>query len=249
MPMITLKDVSVAPETRRILGPVTISFSEQRVALIGANGAGKSTLARLINGLTEPTAGRVIVAGLDVARHARTVRRKVGFIFSDAENQIVMPTVREDVEFSLRRLRLPRAERDARVSAALENYQLTRFAHRSPHTLSSGQKQLLALAAVTVMKPQIIVADEPTTLLDLRNRLRIRREFSRLPQQLVVATHDLDLVEDFDRAVWLHDGRVVADGCPDEVLPRYRERMIALAHLDAAGAQPTTLSGTEGDHS
>lgn len=228
MPQIRFEDVSVRYEgvPDPVLDRITLELTEHRVGIIGANGSGKSTLARLINGLGEPTSGRVFVDGSEVARHGREIRRRVGFVFSDAENQIVMPQVRDDVAFSLRRLKLSRAERAARVDAALHRFGLTELADASPHTLSGGQKQLLALAAVLVIEPDLIIADEPTTLLDLRNRLRIAEEFSRLPQQLIVVTHDLELLEDFDRVLCLDGGQIVADGSPEEVCGFYRQLMV-----------------------
>lgn len=227
MPQIRLDNVSVHYDgvTEPVLDRVGLELTEHRIGIIGANGSGKSTLARLINGLSEPTSGRVLVDGADVARHGREIRRRVGFVFSDAENQIVMPQVRDDVAFSLRRLKLSKAERTARVDAALDRFGLTDLADASPHTLSGGQKQLLALAAVLVIEPDLIIADEPTTLLDLRNRLRIAEEFARLPQQLIVVTHDLELLAGFDRVLCLDGGQVVADGAPEQVCGFYRQLM------------------------
>lgn len=160
-----------------------------------------------------------------MATKAREVRRRVGFVFADAETQIVMPNVRDDVAFSLRRLKLPRAECERRVNAALERFHLTEHADKSPHVLSGGQKQLLALAAVLVMEPEVIIADEPTTLLDLRNRKDLKRHFDALEQQLIVVSHDLDFLTDFDRVLCLDNHRVVADGTPKEVISYYQELM------------------------
>ena len=232
MPVISFQDVVVSvdpadgsgsPQT--ILGPLTTALSEDRIGVIGANGSGKSTLARLINGLADPTSGSVTVDGLDVSAHGRAIRRRVGFVFSDADSQIIMPSVREDVAFSLRRLKLTRQERDSRVTGALDRFGLLPHAADSPHTLSGGQKQLLALAAVLVMEPELIIADEPTTLLDLRNRMRIAREFARLEQQLLVVTHDLDLLTEFDRVLCVEGGRIVDDGAPRDVIAAYVDRM------------------------
>ena len=225
MPLIEFRNVSVTFDETPVLNDVSLSLNEQRIGIIGANGGGKSTLVRLINGLGEPSHGEVLVDNVDVAKHGKEIRRRVGFVFSDAENQIVMPQVRDDVEFSLRRLKLSREERTARVDAALERFGLDSLAEQSPHTLSGGQKQLLALAAVLVMEPTVIIADEPTTLLDLRNRDRIRREFASLEQQLIVVTHDLDFLSDFDRVLCIDDHRVAADGAPDEVIPFYTKLM------------------------
>jgi biotin transport system ATP-binding protein len=229
MPAITFDNVSVVfdGDVAPTLDQINLELTEHRIGIIGANGSGKSTLARLINGLGSPTSGRVSVDGRDVDRHGREIRRRVGFVFSDAENQIVMPQVRDDVAFSLRRLKLSRAERDARVDAALDRFGLTPLAEASPHTLSGGQKQLLALAAVLVIEPELIIADEPTTLLDLRNRARISREFAGLEQQLIVVTHDLDILGDFDRVICLDSGRIIADGDPREVCAHYRGLMLA----------------------
>lgn len=225
MPQIDFHNVSVSFDDKKVLDSVSMTLNEQRIGIIGANGGGKSTLVRLINGLGEPTEGTVLVDGVDVAKHGKDVRRKVGFVFSDAENQIVMPNVRDDVDFSLRRLKLSREERTARVDAVLDRFGLTPLSDQSPHTLSGGQKQLLALAAVLVMEPTVIIADEPTTLLDLRNRDRIRREFASLEQQLIVVTHDLDFLSDFDRVICIDNHHVAADGPPDEVIPFYTELM------------------------
>ena len=225
MPQIDFQNVSVSFDEKKVLDSVSMTLTEQRIGIIGANGGGKSTLVRLINGLGEPTEGSVLVDGVDVAKHGKDVRRKVGFVFSDAENQIVMPNVRDDVDFSLRRLKLSKEERTARVDAVLDRFGLTPLSDQSPHTLSGGQKQLLALAAVLVMEPTVIIADEPTTLLDLRNRDRIRREFASLEQQLIVVTHDLDFLSDFDRVLCIDNHHVAADGPPDEVIPFYTELM------------------------
>ncbi|HAT1136803.1 TPA: ABC transporter ATP-binding protein [Corynebacterium striatum] len=225
MPTIEFQGVCVSFEDKEILSDINLTLSEHRIGIIGANGGGKSTLTRLINGLGEPTTGTVLVDAVDVAKSGKEVRRKVGFVFSDAENQIVMPNVRDDVAFSLRRLKLAKEEKKARVDAALERFGLSHLAEQSPHTLSGGQKQLLALAAVLVMDPSLIIADEPTTLLDLRNRDRIRREFAALEQQLIVVTHDLEFINDFDRVICIDDHKIAADGAPEEVITFYRKLM------------------------
>lgn len=225
MPKVEFRRVGVSYDETLILDDINLTLTEQRIGIIGENGGGKSTLTRLINGLGEPTTGTVTVDGLNVAEHGKEIRQKVGFVFSDAENQIVMPQVRDDVAFSLRRFKLPKAERNQRADAALNRFGLADRAEQSPHTLSGGQKQLLALAAVLVIDPVLIIADEPTTLLDLRNRDRIKREFAKLEQQLIVVTHDLELLSDFDRVICIDDHHVAADGTPDEVISFYRDLM------------------------
>ena len=149
----------------------------------------------------------------------------MGFIFSDAEAQIVMPRVREDIAFSLRRFKLPKVEVNQRVDAMMERFGLTTLAENSPHTLSGGEKQMLALAAVLVIEPETIIADEPTTLLDLRNRKRIIRELQELEQQVIVVTHDLDMLHNFDRVICLNDGAIAYDGTPRDAISFYTDLM------------------------
>ena len=222
MSSIRFEQVGQSFGDRCVLRNVNLSLTEHRIGIVGANGSGKSTLVRMINGLVTPTSGTVTVDGLDVARHARDVRRKVGFIFTNPDNQIVMPTVQEDVAFSLRRRGLFPAEIAERTAAALEQFGLSEHAEHPAHRLSGGQKQLLALASVLVARPATIVADEPTTLLDARNARRIGELLHTLPQQVIVVTHHLHLVEEFDRVIVIEEGMVVADGAPAQSLAAYR---------------------------
>ena len=226
MSIIRFEQVGQSFGDRSVLRNVNLSLTEHRIGIVGANGSGKSTLVRMINGLVTPTSGTVTVDGLNVARHARDVRRKVGFIFTNPDNQIVMPTVQEDVAFSLRRRGLSPVEIAERTAAALEQFGLSEHAEHPAHRLSGGQKQLLALASVLVARPATIVADEPTTLLDARNARRIGELLHTLPQQVVVVTHHLHLVEEFDRVIVIEEGMVVADGAPAQSLAAYRALLL-----------------------
>ena len=217
--------VSHAFGDRRVLREVSLTLTERRIAIVGANGSGKSTLARMFNGLVMPDRGSVRVHGLDTKRSTRQVRRTVGFVFTDPDRQILMPTVAEDVELSLSRHRLDRSARAERVAAVLDRFGLAGHADQPAHLLSGGQKQLLALATVLVTEPSVVIADEPTTLLDLRNARMLRGAFATLDTQLVLVTHDLELAGDADRVVVLDDGRVVADDEPAAALAVYRELM------------------------
>lgn len=227
MPAIEFRDAAVNYDGEQILAPLNVSLTEQRIGVIGSNGSGKSTTVRLINGLIEPTSGLVLYDGLTPERHGKEIRKRVGFVFSDAESQIVMPRVADDVAFSLRRFKLPRDEVKRRVAEVLERFELTDRAEHSPHTLSGGEKQMLALASVLVIEPDTIIADEPTTLLDLRNRRRIVRELMALDQQLIVVTHDLGMLRDFDRVLVIDDGQLVYDGAPGEAIAFYTDLMDA----------------------
>jgi biotin transport system ATP-binding protein len=207
---------------RVVLRDVELTLTERRIGVVGANGSGKSTLARLVNGLVLPSQGRVSVDGLDTRADGAAVRRRVGFVFTDPDAQIVMPTVGEDVAFSLRRSGLRRDERRARVEATLARFGLAGYADHPAHLLSGGQKQLLALAAVLVTEPAVLVCDEPTTLLDARNSRRVAELLAGLGQQVVLVTHHLEQLEQFDRVLVVEDGRVVADGPAPDALAAYR---------------------------
>lgn len=225
MPTITFDRAGVTYDGTVILEPISLTLTEQRIGIIGSNGSGKSTLVRMINGLIEPTEGRVLIDDAPTATHGKSIRRRVGFIFSDAEAQIVMPRVRDDIAFSLRRFKLPKAEVRQRVDAMLERFGLSELAENSPHTLSGGEKQMLALASVLVIEPETVIADEPTTLLDMRNRRRIIRELEGLEQQVIVVTHDLEMLANFDRVLCIDDGVIAFDGTPRAAIDFYTDLM------------------------
>ncbi|ETA08742.1 MULTISPECIES: energy-coupling factor ABC transporter ATP-binding protein [Gordonia] len=223
--MIEFTNVSHAYDDRVVLRDVSLNLTENRIGIVGANGSGKSTLARMINALVVPGTGMVTVDGLDVSRNKREVRRRVGFIFSDPDRQIIMPTVIEDIELSLRRTDLDKKQRAIRALEVLERFGLGEHADHPAQRLSGGQKQLLALASIFVTDPAIIVADEPTTLLDLRNTRMLTDVFATLDEQLIVVSHDLDILDGFDRVIVIDDGRVVADDEPSPALAYYRTLM------------------------
>jgi biotin transport system ATP-binding protein len=223
--VIELRNVRHRFGDREVLRGIDLSLAERRVAVVGSNGSGKSTLARLLNGLLVPSEGTVLVDGIDTRRDAKAVRHRVGFVFQDPDMQIVYPTVEEDIAFGLKNLRLPRDEIALRVEAALVRFGLTEHRSWPAHLLSGGQKQLLAIASVLVMAPAYVVFDEPTTLLDLRNRRHIGRVIHDLPETAILVSHDLDLVAEAERVIVLDEGRVVADDAPGPALAAYVARM------------------------
>jgi biotin transport system ATP-binding protein len=254
--VIAFEGASVTAQTAAgdvtILHPTSLTLTEQRVSIIGANGSGKSTLARLCNGLVEPSSGSVRVtapatagqpepAPLSTVRDGAAVRREVGFVFTDPSAQLIMPTAVEDVALSLRREHRNKQDRHAAALAALEGFGLAALADRSVHTLSCGQKQLLAIASVLAARPSILIADEPTTLLDLRNARLVGDLLFSLRQQVVVVTHDLDLAARADRTLVVESGRVVFDGDPTAAIADYRARS---EREDAAGSDPGSGSGS-----
>ncbi|MDQ0734621.1 energy-coupling factor ABC transporter ATP-binding protein [Arthrobacter agilis] len=207
---------------RTLLHPLTLTLAERRISVIGANGSGKSTLLRLVNGLLVPTTGSVRVLGRDTQSEGRAVRRSVGFVFTDPFSQLVMPTGREDVELSLRSRKTAAADRRARGEAVLRRFGVDHLADRSIYDLSGGERQILALAVVLAVEPRVLVADEPTTLLDLRNDARVRELIAGLDQQVVFTTHNLDFALESDRTLVVDDGRIVFDGPPAEAVAHYR---------------------------
>lgn len=230
--MIQLRDARVvvpAPRQgeadRVLLDDISLDLAEHRIAVIGANGSGKSTLLRLLNGLRTLTSGQVLVDGLDPARDGKAVRRKVGFIFTDPLAQLLMSTPVEDIELSLRGRFRDRTQRTARAHELLEQRGIGHVAHQSIYDLSGGERQLVALTSVLAIEPAILVADEPTTLLDLRNKFLLRRVFAELAQQVIFSTHDLDVALDVQRVLVVDGGRVVADGAPRETVDFYTRAM------------------------
>ncbi|GLQ06815.1 energy-coupling factor ABC transporter ATP-binding protein [Sneathiella chinensis] len=221
--MIELENVSVRFEGRRVLQDLNLALTEKRIGVIGLNGSGKSTFARLLNGLQLPTEGAVTVGGMDTAKSGKDVRRQVGFVFQNPENQIVYPIVREDLAFGLKNLGLAKADIPVQVERALERFRLQHLIDRRTHELSGGEKQMIALIGVAVMNPRLIVMDEPTTLLDLRNKRRLMQAVSDMEQSVVMITHDLDLLSAFDRVLCFHEGRLFDDGAPEAVIARYQQ--------------------------
>lgn len=219
--MISFDGVAVERQGRTILDGVSVDMAERRIGVIGANGSGKSTFARLINGLILPSKGTVRVDGLSTAADVDGVRRRVGFVFQNPDNQIVFPSVAEDLAFGLKNQGLDKQAIDKRVGDILTQFGLGDLAERPTYHLSGGEKQMIALLGVLIMSPKVIVLDEPTTLLDRRNSRALRRTLDTLEQTLIVVTHDLDMLRDFDRVLCLDGGRIHADGTPADVIAAY----------------------------
>lgn len=223
---IVFESVRHAFGDREVLRGIDLRITERRVGIIGSNGSGKSTLARTINGLLAPSSGKVTVDGIDPTKKGAQVRKKVGFVFTDPDTQIVMPTVAEDLAFSLRRSGLDKQEIAERVQEILVRFRLHAHAEHPSHLLSGGQKQLLAIGAVLIRRPEVVIADEPTTLLDLRNARVVAQALDSMDQQVIVVTHQLALLDSFERVVVIDDGLVAFDGTPEAAVPAYRELVL-----------------------
>ena len=193
------------------------------VAVLGHNGSGKSTLAKLFNGILLPTGGRVLVDGIDTADEQRVleVRRTVGLVFQNPDNQIVANVVEDDVAFAPENLGVESAEIRRRVDDALKTVGMYEYRLHAPHLLSGGQKQRVAIAGVLAMRPRCIVLDEPTAMLDPVGRREVISTVTRLCREqgitVVLITHHMSECVGADRLVVMSEGRIIADGAPREV--------------------------------
>lgn len=210
------------PDGHQALFGVDLTIARgERVALLGPNGAGKTTLVLHLNGILEAGAGSVTVAGLPVGdrKHVAEVRRRVGIVFQDPDDQLFMPTVREDVAFGPAAAGLRGAELDECVRKALERVGMAEFADRPPHHLSFGQRRRVAVATVLAMEPEILVLDEPSSNLDPASRRELADILRSLDVTVLMVTHDLPYaLELCPRSVVLSGGTVVADGRTQELL-------------------------------
>ena len=209
------------PDGREALTGVDLEVgSGERVALLGPNGAGKTTLALHLNGILSPASGSVRVGGLEVAEaNFAEVRRRVGLVFQDTNDQLFMPTVRQDVAFGPANLGLSGDELDARVGEALAAVEAGDLIDRVPHHLSGGERRRTALATVLAMRPDVLVLDEPSAALDPAGRREVLTVLQTLPITQLVITHDLPFaLELCDRAAIVDGGRVVATGTTAELL-------------------------------
>lgn len=205
------------------LEPLSLTLVERRIGVIGLNGSGKTTFARLINGLVKPSAGAVALDGLDTVKDEKAVLGKAGFIFQNPANQIILPVIRDDIAFGPKSRGLKGAALTVAVDRVLARFGIAHLADRRPHELSGGELQLAALAAVVVTAPDLVIFDEPTNQLDLKNRAMVKAAIDGLDQQAIVISHDLDLVAGFERVLVFHEGRIAFDGSAPEAITRYRE--------------------------
>jgi len=214
-------------------------YPGEYVAIIGHNGSGKSTLSKHLNGILIPRTGDVFVNGINTRDKTRIheVRSTVGMVFQHPDNQIVATIVEDDVAFGLENIGVPPGEMKERIDAALEAVGMSAFRHRPPHHLSGGQKQRIAIAGILAMRPQCLVLDEATSMLDTYGRqdiLAVVRRLHREGMTIVTVTHHMSEVVAADRVIVMEAGRIVLEGTPREVFSR-QERLREL-HLDVPDA-------------
>ena len=242
-PFISIENITFSyPEAARpALDGVTLDiYPGSFVAVLGANGSGKSTLAKHLNAILLPTSGRVLVDGMDTAspENLIPIRRRVGMVFQNPDNQIVANVVEDDVAFAPENLGVEPAEIRRRVDDALNAVGMSAFAMHAPHLLSGGQKQRIAIAGVLAMRPQVLVLDEPTAMLDPRGRREVMDTVEALCREqgitVVLITHHMEEAARADRVVVMAKGRPVMDGTPRTIFPRVEE--LRSLQLDVPGA-------------
>lgn len=219
---IELKRVSLNRDDQSVLSDLTLSLSERRIGLIGNNGSGKSSLVRLFNGLLQPSEGHLQVRGCSPADGPEAMADQIGFIFQNPDHQLIFPTVIEELMFGLRNQGLSKSDARDHAGHCLREHGRFDWAERPVHALSEGQKQWVCIMAVLVMKPAVLILDEPFSALDLPTRQFLTNWLLALPQQLIMISHDLEVLADFDRVIWLEQGRVRGDGDPASVIADYR---------------------------
>ncbi len=219
--MIEFQNVSFAYEKGRpVLRDLSFRIEDgEAVGLIGANGAGKSTVMKLLLGLLQGE-GKILVDGVEVRRDTLgEIRKKLGFVLQNSDNQMFMPTVYEDMIFAPLNYMLSREEADARVDAVLARLHLEDLKHRYNHKISGGEKRMAAIATILAMEPEAILMDEPSSALDPYNRRLVINTIRELSQTKLITSHDLDLILDTcGRVILLSNGRIAADGPAQELL-------------------------------
>ena len=222
---IEICSASVFYGKERILENLSLSIKEQRVGFIGRNGSGKTTLLRILAGLQELNNGKVLIDGTEVAKKRNEAIKKVGIIFQNPDHQIIFPTVGEELRFGLTQLGLSKNEADLKVIACLKQYDKVDWFERSISTLSQGQKHLVCLLSVLLMKPRVLLLDEPFTGVDIPTQLKLEHYLSTLKQTIIHVSHVPETFENYQRLIWMDEGIIQADGTPKTVIKKYRYAM------------------------
>lgn len=224
--LIEFKNVSFQYEKDGPMILKDISFmiqANQTTAIIGHNGSGKSTIAKLMNGLLVPQSGEIYIDGIRLSEETVwDIRDTIGMVFQNPDNQFVGTTVRDDVAFGMENRGFPRDLMVERIDQALKAVQMEAYEEHEPHRLSGGQKQRVAIAGMLALQPKVMILDEATVMLDPLGRKEIMETITRLRQEenltLITVTHDLDEVIQADHVIVLNEGRLYAEGRPEEVL-------------------------------
>ena len=229
--VINLKDVSFEFETHRVINEINLNISEHRIGIIGVNGSGKSTLARLISGLIAPTAGSIRLNNVDVFKDRKAALKTVGIIFQNPDHQIIFPTCVEEISFGLIQQGMTRIEAEKKSKQLLLKFDKSNWSDELAHNLSQGQRHFLCLISVLAMEPDVIILDEPYAGLDLPTSIKLKNTIKKLNQQIVMITHDREILENFERILWMDNGKIVKDGSFDYVMPDFEKEMRKRANV------------------
>lgn len=224
--------MSFAPQGAQVLHDIALQATERRIGIVGRNGSGKTSLARLLAGLVPPTSGQVRIAGIDVAKDRKAALRHVGILFQNPDHQIIFPTVEEEISFGLTQLGQPKAVAAANALDMLARFDRRHWAKAAIHQLSQGQRQLVCLMSILAMQPKLVILDEPFAGLDIPTTLHLTRVLSQLDAHLVHITHDPTHLSEYDRVIWIDEGRIAQDGPAVDVIESFRARMQELGAKD-----------------
>ncbi|MDU9006695.1 energy-coupling factor ABC transporter ATP-binding protein [Sedimentitalea todarodis] len=227
-----MTDVSFFREGNMVLKDIGFLVREKRIGIVGRNGSGKTTLARILSGLAVPDQGRVRICGVDVAKDRKAALRTVGIMFQNPDHQIIFPTVEEELGFGLLQMGHSKPEVEQQVSGVLDDFDKNHWAKASIHQLSQGQKQLVCLMAIIVMKPKVVILDEPFSGLDIPTRLQLTRYFDRIDAALIHISHSPESLQSYERVIWLDKGQIRQDGPACATLTDFSRQMNDVGGLD-----------------
>jgi biotin transport system ATP-binding protein len=230
---VTFENVSFSRHGKRVLGPLDLSLTERRIGVVGRNGSGKSTLVRLACGLLAPDKGEIRINGEDVYSDRAAALDNIGIILENPGHQVIFPTVAEEIAFGLQQKGQNKATAHLNARVLLRQHGRGHWAERSTQALSQGERHYLCLMAVLVMGPRVLLLDEPYAGLDIPSSMQLHRALDALDQQVILVSHDLAVLEGYDRVLWVEGGEVVEDGAPKAVLKKYKTEMQRKGGLDA----------------
>ncbi|UJF20304.1 energy-coupling factor ABC transporter ATP-binding protein (plasmid) [Vibrio sp. SS-MA-C1-2] len=219
--MISCHDIVLKKDGKTLLSNISLTLTAKRIGIIGHNGSGKTSFSKLLNGLETPTSGEITI--FDSQGGSLPRQQHMGFVFQNPDNQIIFPIVEEDLAFGLKNSGLTKEQISQRVSQFLGQFGLEHLQKCLTHQLSGGEKQLIALLGVLIMQPDYIILDEPTTLLDLKNRGRLIHLLAGLEQTLIIVSHDLGLISEMEQVILFHQGEVMGVGSPLDMIAKYKE--------------------------